>query len=110
MGMKAAFLAAVALVALLAATPATSKPGTVVHIRDDAFTPASITVHVGDSVTFVNDDDDAHTATADDGSWDSEGLNQGEKWTHTYAKAGTIKYHCTVHPMMHGIVVVKAGS
>jgi plastocyanin len=87
--MKAAFLGAVALVALLAATPATSKPGTVVHI---------------------NDDDDAHTATADDGSWDSEGLNQGEKWTHTYAKAGTIKYHCTVHPMMHGIVVVKAGS
>lgn len=99
-----------ALIALLTAAPATSKTATVVHIRDDAFTPASITVHAGDSVTFVNDDDDAHTATADDGSWDSEGLNQGEKWNHVFAKSGTVKYHCTVHPMMHGIVVVKAGS
>jgi plastocyanin len=108
--MRSAFFGAVALVALLAAAPATSKPGTVVHIRDDAFTPATITVRAGDTVTFVNDDDDAHTATADDASWDSEGLNQGEKWTHTFAKPGTIAYHCTVHPMMHGIVIVKAAK
>jgi plastocyanin len=106
--MKTAFFGAAALVALLAAAPASSKPGAVVNIRDDAFTPASITVRAGDSVTFVNDDDDAHTATADDQSWDSEGLNQGEHWTHTFAKGGTIKYHCTVHPFMHGVVGVKA--
>jgi plastocyanin len=106
--MKTAFLGAVALVALLAAVPATTKPGAIVHIRDDAFVPATMTVHAGDSVTFVNDDDDAHTVTADDASWDSEGLNQDEKWTHVFAKAGSVKYHCTVHPFMHGIVVVKA--
>jgi plastocyanin len=106
--MKPAFLGAVALVALLAAAPATPKPGSIVHIRDDAFMPAAITVRAGDSVTFVNDDDDAHTVTADDSSWDSEGLNQGEKWAHTFAKAGTVKYHCTVHPFMHGTIVVKA--
>lgn len=64
--MKTALLGAVALVALLAAAPATPKPGATVHIRDDAFTPATITVRAGDSVTFVNDDDDddAHTVTA----------------------------------------------
>ena len=108
--MKTAFLAAAVLVALPAAALAAAKPATIVHIRDDAFVPASITVRAGDAVTFVNDDDDAHTATADDGSWDSEGLNQGQQWNHAFAKAGTVRYHCTVHPMMHGIVVVKAAS
>jgi plastocyanin len=107
--MRTALLGAAALVALLAAAPS-ARPATVVHIRDDAFVPPSVTVRAGDQVTFINDDDDAHTATADDASWDSEGLNQGQKWTHAFAKAGKIAYHCTVHPMMHGTVVVRSGS
>jgi plastocyanin len=80
----------------------------VVHIRDNAFVPPSVTVAAGTSVTFVNDDDDAHTATADDAAWDSEGLSQGQKWARTFAKAGKFAYHCTVHPMMHGAVVVRS--
>jgi plastocyanin len=124
--MRTALLGAVALLALTAVSPshaftaAASSPqagsakaapaGAVVHIRDDAFVPASITVKAGDTITFVNDDDDAHTATADDMAWDSEGLNQGQKWTHAFAKAGKIAYHCTVHPMMHGTVVVQAAN
>jgi plastocyanin len=107
--MRTALLGAAALVALLAAAPS-PRPGTVVHIRDDTFIPASVTVRAGDRVTFVNDDDDAHTATADDASWDSEGLNQGQKWTHAFAKAGKVTYHCTVHPMMHGTVLVRSAS
>ena len=107
--MRTALLGAVALLALTAAAP---SPGTgaVVHIRDDHFVPASITVKAGDNVTFVNDDDDAHTATADDAAWDSEGLNQGQKWTHAFMKTGKVAYHCTVHPMMHATIVVKAAS
>jgi len=107
--MRTALFGAAALVALLAAAPS-PPPATVVHIRDDSFIPASITVRAGDKVTFVNDDDDAHTATADDSSWDSEGLNQGQKWTHVFAKAGKVTYHCTVHPMMHGTVSVRSAS
>ncbi|MBV8579807.1 MAG: cupredoxin family copper-binding protein [Candidatus Eremiobacteraeota bacterium] len=107
--MRSALLGAAALVALLAAAPP-PKTGTVVHIRDDKFQPASITVKAGEKVTFINDDDDAHTATADDGSWDSEGLNQGQKWVHAFTKSGTIKYHCTVHPFMHGTLVVKVAK
>ena len=98
-----------ALLALTAVAPS-PQGGAVVHIRDDAFIPAAITVKAGDKVTFINDDDDAHTATADDGAWDSEGLNQGQKWTHAFMKAGKIAYHCTVHPMMHATIVVKAAS
>lgn len=106
--MRTAFLGAAALVALLAAAPA---PKTyTVHIRDDKFEPPSITVKAGDAVTFVNDDDDAHTATADDGSWDSEGLNQGQTWSHTFSKSGKVTYHCTVHPFMKGTLVVRSAS
>ncbi|HZX67949.1 MAG TPA: cupredoxin domain-containing protein, partial [Candidatus Elarobacter sp.] len=105
--MRTALFGAAALVALLAAAPP-SRPAAVVHIRDDAFVPASITVRAGESVTFINDDDDAHTATADNASWDSEGLNQGQKWVHAFAKTGKIAYHCTVHPMMHGTIVVRS--
>ncbi len=111
--MRTALLGAVALLVLAAAAPspgASGGTGTVVHIRDDAFVPASATVNFGDKVTFVNDDDDAHTATADDASWDSEGLNQGQKWTHAFMKTGKIAYHCTVHPMMHGTLVVRAAK
>ncbi len=115
--MRTALLGAVALLALTAAAPSagadTAKApssGAVVHIRDDAFVPASLTVKAGDKVTFVNDDDDAHTATADDAAWDSEGLNQGQKWTHAFMKAGKVAYHCTVHPMMHGTIVVRSAK
>jgi plastocyanin len=106
--MRTALLGTAALVALLAAAP-TPKTYTV-HIRDDAFNPPAVTVRAGDTVTFVNDDDDAHTATADDGSWDSEGLNQGQKWSHTFAKAGKVAYHCTVHPFMKATLVVQGAS
>ncbi|MEA2785797.1 MAG: hypothetical protein QOF71_1901 [Candidatus Eremiobacteraeota bacterium] len=107
--MRTALIGAAALLALTAVAPS-PQAGAVVHIRDDAFTPASLVVNAGDKVTFVNDDDDAHTATADDASWDSEGLNQHQKWTRAFTKAGKVAYHCTVHPMMHGTIVVKAAS
>ncbi len=107
--MRTALLGAAALLALTAAAPSTPA-GTVVHIRDDAFIPASLVVKAGDKVTFVNDDDDAHTATADDASWDSEGLNQNQKWTRAFTKAGKVAYHCTVHPTMHGTIVVRTAT
>ena len=108
--MRTTLLGVAALLAFTAAVPAPAATALVVHIRDDAFVPASVTVKAGDKITFVNDDDDAHTATADDASWDSEGLNQGQKWTHAFMKAGKVAYHCTVHPMMHATVVVQAAA
>jgi plastocyanin len=94
---------------LLAAAVGSPAPdaAVTVHIKDDAFKPAVVTVHAGERVAFVNDDDDAHTATADDQSWDSEGLNRGERWVHVFAKSGRIAYHCTVHPFMKGTIVVE---
>ena len=104
-------LLAAALAAAMMPAPggaATAQATPTVHIRDVKFVPASLTVAAGTTVTFVNDDDDAHTVTADDGSWDSDGLNQGQHWSHVFAKAGKVAYHCTVHPFMKAAIVVKA--
>ena len=77
-----------------------------VEIKDHAFHPAAITVPVGSMVTWVNDDSDAHTVTSDDGQTFNHGLGGGEKFSFTFAKAGTYPYHCSLHPMMKGTVTV----
>jgi len=58
-------------------------------------------------VRFVNDDQDAHTVTAKDGSFDSKGIDTGEVWTHAFAARGRFAYFCELHPYMTGVVVVK---
>jgi plastocyanin len=93
------FLAA----ALASASPA---PAAVVHIRDFAYHSTPITIHVGDSVQFVNDDGDAHTVTASDKSFDSGGLDTHETWTHTFTAPGTYSYFCALHPYMKAVIVV----
>jgi len=101
-------LLAAVLLAAAVGSPAPGAAAATVHLKDDAFEPAVVTIHPGERVAFVNDDDDAHTATADDNSWDSEGLNRAERWVHVFTKAGTYTYHCTVHPFMKGTIVVQA--
>jgi plastocyanin len=105
----ASFLAAALLAALPLAAPADSPAApTTVHIKNFMFVPATITVAPGTTVTFVNDDEEPHTVTSNDKSFDSEGLDTNQKFTHTFAKAGTFMYFCEVHPYMHGTVIVKA--
>lgn len=107
-GMRTLIAAALVAASVPSPSAAAAPPSATVHIRDDAFVPTVLTVRAGDKVTFVNDDDDAHTATADDGSWDSEGLGNRERWTHAFSKPGKLTYHCTVHPGMHGTIVVRS--
>jgi plastocyanin len=89
------------------AAPATA---TVVHIKNFAYVPPTITVKAGDTVSFVNDDSTPHTVTASDKSFDSGNMDQNATWKYTYAKAGTYAYICTYHPYMKGTVVVKDAS
>ena len=88
------------------AAPASAKAA-VVDTKGFAFAPATITVAVGDKVTFKNSDPVAHTVTADDKSFDSGNLDQNATWSYVFAKAGTYKYTCAYHSYMHGTVVVK---
>jgi len=85
----------------------TSVPAEVeVKIAGFAFDPASVTVKVGTTVKWTNQDSAAHTVTADDGSWNSGSLAKGQSFSQVFTQAGTYTYQCTVHPSMKGTVVV----
>ncbi len=79
-------------------------------ISDFKFTPASITIHVGDSITWTNNGPTDHTATATDHSFDTGILHKGQSASHTFSQAGTFAYICTLHPFMKGTVVVVGNS
>lgn len=78
-----------------------------VEIKDFSYSPQTITVKVGDSVTWTNKDVAGHSATADDGSFDTGVLAQGESGVVTFDTAGTFAYHCTPHPNITGTAIVE---
>jgi plastocyanin len=78
-----------------------------VAIKGMKFVPANIEVKAGDTITFTNNDSAPHTATANDGSFDTGRLGKGESAQVTIAGAGTFAYICKIHPMMKGKVVAN---
>jgi plastocyanin len=80
---------------------------TEVLISNFTFGPGTLTIDVGTTVTWRNEDTAPHTATADDGSFDSGSLAQGETFSHTFDTAGTYRYICTIHPSMVGEITVE---
>ena len=89
---------------------ATGSPGAAagdqVSIDNFAFAPATLTVKVGSTVTWTNRDEEPHTVAASDGSFHSPGMGTGATFSHTFGTAGKFDYVCSIHPMMHGTVVV----
>jgi plastocyanin len=81
-----------------------------VTIADFSFTPGSITIHVGDTIQWLNNGPSAHTATANNGSFNTGVLQKGHSASVTFHLPGTFAYHCSIHPFMHGTVVVLAGA
>jgi plastocyanin len=63
-------------------------------------------VAVGTTVTWTNQDSTAHTVTANDGSFDSGPIQPGKSFSHTFSTAGTVAYHCKIHPSMTATVTV----
>jgi plastocyanin len=101
-----AVVAALLIGALGVVSPAPQIATATVHIKNFAYVPPKLTVHAGERVTFVNDDDEAHTVTATDKSFDSAGMDTNDKWQHVFAKPGTYTYFCQMHPYMKGTVTV----
>ena len=89
---------------------ATAAADTRVTISDFQFAPASVTIDVGDTVTWTNEGPTAHSATADDRSFDTGIFDAGQSRSHTFDEAGTFAYFCTPHPNMRGTVTVRAAS
>ncbi len=80
-----------------------------VQIVEFAYGPDPVVVQVGGKVTWQNEDTAPHTATADDGSFDTGTIEQGKIGSATFKQAGTFTYFCEIHPTMHGTVEVVEG-
>ena len=102
--MKLLMLAFAAVAVMAAGSQST------VQIADYAFKQPTITVAAGTEISWTNHDDDPHTVTADDKSFDSKGLGNGDTWSHTFTKPGKYTYHCSAHPFMKGTVIVTEAA
>jgi plastocyanin len=74
------------------------------------YAPASRKIAPGTWVTWSNDGQDAHTVTADDGSFDSGNLDPSEGFSWYFDQPGTWQYTCTLHTWMVGTIIVGAGA
>jgi plastocyanin len=89
-----------------AGSSATTAPDTV-EIKNFSFSPMSLTVPVGTKVTWKFDDSAQHTVSADDKSFVSPAMSNGQTYSYTFTKAGTYQYICSIHQYMKGTVVVQ---
>jgi plastocyanin len=81
-----------------------------VNITNHAFDPAQLNVGADTTVTWTNEDTEAHTVTADNGLFDSGVLEPGQSYSTWLGGSGTVPYHCDIHPDMKGSVVVDGAS
>jgi plastocyanin len=73
-----------------------------------SFSPSTLTVSKGTTVTWQNNDGVTHTSTSEDGLWDTGNIAPGSSKGVTFSNTGTFKYHCTIHgPNMSGTIVVQ---
>jgi|Deesub1362A_J573_1020465.scaffolds.fasta_scaffold00374_17 plastocyanin len=77
-----------------------------IAIRSFSFNPDSVTVKVGTTVIWINEDSVVHTVTSDDGVFDSGTFGKGQTYRYTFNEAGTYRYTCTIHPSMKGEIIV----
>ena len=95
--------------AVLGAAPALAAG---VSVVDFSYSPKTVTIQAGESVSWSNNGQSPHTVTADGGSFDSGNLNPGQGYSHTFSTAGTYAYHCQYHQAqgMVGTVIVQGGG
>ncbi len=77
------------------------------EMRTMTFNPKRLEIAPGTTVIWTNNDQLVHTLTADDGSWDSGAIEPGNSWSHTFTQPGEYAFHCTPHPFMKAVVVVR---
>ncbi len=90
------------------ASAAASEGASAVTIKDFAFHPSAVTVKVGSTITWTNQDSAGHTVTFDTGGVTSGTLATGATFSNTFATAGTFTYHCAIHSSMTGSVTVTS--
>jgi plastocyanin len=77
-----------------------------VSVVDYSFSPTTVTIQAGGKVIWKNDGQQPHTATADDGSFDTGTIDPGKLKSESFKDTGTFTYICSIHPQMKGTVKV----
>jgi len=103
----ALFVAAAGAGTASADSPAPAASPLMVFIRNSLYYPNSVTVKVGSTVTWRNDDTQfSHTVTSTTNVFDSKNMDRGVVYSYTFKKPGKYPYTCTYHPYMQGMVIV----
>jgi len=78
-----------------------------ITIQNFAFNPPTLTIKVGENVTWTNEDSASHQVKEDNGLFLSSVLGNGQSFTYTFTTVGTYNYTCNIHSSMHGKVIVE---
>ena len=78
-----------------------------VTIEGTQFQPGELTVRIGDSIVWINNDPFPHTVTSKTGGFDSQQIQPGKSWKYRAVKKGVFPYVCSLHPTMQGRLRVK---
>lgn len=117
--LKLAVIAVVLLASAIASAPAHAEDVTVGMGKDAkknpgrgnwVFTPTTVTINVGDTVTWTNNSQAPHTSTSEDDVWDSGNLDPGDEFSYTFEKAGRYEYFCEYHEGQVGTIIVRAAG
>jgi len=101
-------LMGVALLGALCSGGYAQQPAsTEIKIDNFSFTPATISVTAGTTITWINRDDIPHKVMGSNDEFKSKVLDTDEKFSYTFSKAGTYSYFCSLHPKMTGQIVVR---
>jgi plastocyanin len=76
-------------------------------IHNFAFQPARLVVSPGTRLVWTNTDSDPHTVDSTKNVWSSEALDTNSTFARVFSKIGTFPYYCSIHPFMHGTIVVQ---
>lgn len=87
--------------------PAGSRDTVTAAVQDFLFGPGRIEIAVGTTIVWTNDGQVVHTVSAEDGSFDTGSIEPGERRGLTFPRIGTFPFHCTPHPFMRGVIVVR---
>ncbi len=79
----------------------------VVVVKNFSFSPATLHVRAGATVTWMNADEEPHTVVSDSGTFHSGGMDEGDRFRVTFDRPGTYRFFCSIHPHMTGTIIVE---
>jgi len=105
--LSAASLAALTCIAAWDALAADNPSATIVVAKDFMFSPNTLTVPAGSTVTWTNHDQEPHTVVGDTGLFRSGAMDTNESFSFKFDQPGTYRFICSIHPQMVGTIVVQ---